>query len=215
MAKNTAGRGSGNSKLRFIMLEAEIADGDFTQITQAITNALKPPAPVQRALIGPGPLAPGATAAPVSDEAIEIEVGQEPHSDAPVRRAPRTSGTARVYRTPQRLDLDLSAFEAFAKAKNPPDDFTKRHLVAAFWFKEFFNTPNVTIDHAYSAYITAGWSAKIKDFDQPFRILKRNGLVKRVEPGVYTITLPGMGEVREMGIPLADTSKAARMDASA
>lgn len=215
MVKNTGGRSSGSSKLRFIMLEADIADGDFTQITQAITNALKPPAPVQRGLIGPGPLAPRATAAPAADEAVEIEVEQESDSDVPAPRAPRTTGSARVYRTPQRLDLDLSAFEAFAKAKNPPDDFTKRHLVAAFWFKEHFNTPNVTVDHAYSAYMEAGWSSKMKDFDQPFRVLKRKGLVRRVEPGVYTITLPGMGEVREMGKPVADPAKATPADASA
>lgn len=35
--------GNGTSRVRFIMLEAELPDGDLSQITSAIQNALKPP----------------------------------------------------------------------------------------------------------------------------------------------------------------------------
>src|SRR4051794_20640657 len=41
-ASSTKGGGGGSSRIRFIMLEAE-GDGDLTQITQAIHNALRPP----------------------------------------------------------------------------------------------------------------------------------------------------------------------------
>src|SRR5579862_2938237 len=102
-------RSSASSKLRFIMLEADLADGDFSQITQAITNALKPSAPLQRALIASG----GQVATKATlDEAIE-EVGVEDVADASdvvESSAPSSlrSKTPRSYKEPKRLDLDLS-----------------------------------------------------------------------------------------------------------
>jgi hypothetical protein len=42
MAKNSSGS-KNPSRIRFIMVDAELGDGDVSQITQAITNALRPP----------------------------------------------------------------------------------------------------------------------------------------------------------------------------
>jgi hypothetical protein len=47
MAKS-AGKSGGTSRIRFVMLDAEIPDGDLSQITQAIHNALKPATIVQQ-----------------------------------------------------------------------------------------------------------------------------------------------------------------------
>jgi hypothetical protein len=44
MAKNSAGKTGGTSRIRFILVDTEIADGDIHSITQAITNALRGPA---------------------------------------------------------------------------------------------------------------------------------------------------------------------------
>ncbi len=41
MAKQPTNKG-GTSRIRFIMLDAEIPEGDLSQITSAIQNALKP-----------------------------------------------------------------------------------------------------------------------------------------------------------------------------
>ena len=49
MAK-TIPKTGGNSKIRFIMLEADLADGDLTQITSAITQAMRQGQPVVRQL---------------------------------------------------------------------------------------------------------------------------------------------------------------------
>ena len=43
MAKQSAGT-KNPSRIRFVMVEAELGDGDIGQITQAITNALRGPA---------------------------------------------------------------------------------------------------------------------------------------------------------------------------
>ena len=42
MAKSGTTRSGGTSRIRFIMLDAELAEGDLTQIAQAIQNALRP-----------------------------------------------------------------------------------------------------------------------------------------------------------------------------
>ena len=41
MAKNT--KPTGTSRIKFIMFDAEIADDQIPTVTQAITNALRPP----------------------------------------------------------------------------------------------------------------------------------------------------------------------------
>jgi hypothetical protein len=215
MAKQTPAGGE-KSKVRMLYVEGEFAPGEIQSLAMTFARPI-PVRPSQPKRIAGGS-ATGNGALDVERE-IEIEGPDEEETveeQTQPSRPARASGAARVYRTPERLDLDLSAFAPFAKAKNPADDFPTHHLVAAFWFKEHFGTPNVTVDHAYSAYMAAGWSTKTKDFDQPFRMLKKKGLVKRVEPGVYTITLPGMGEVREMGKPVErEVSKPVATDASA
>jgi hypothetical protein len=42
MAKNP-GKTGGTSRIKFIMLDAEIADDQIQSVTQAIANALRPP----------------------------------------------------------------------------------------------------------------------------------------------------------------------------
>lgn len=53
MAKNSSSRGSTPSRIRFIMVEAELGDGDVGQITRAIQNALRPPPPPSVKRIAP------------------------------------------------------------------------------------------------------------------------------------------------------------------
>jgi hypothetical protein len=37
----------GSNKIRFVMLEADLTDGNLVELTQAITNALKPATPIR------------------------------------------------------------------------------------------------------------------------------------------------------------------------
>ena len=208
MPKGANGRTGGNSKLRFIMLEADLADGDLSQITSAITNALKPQTliPIHRPGLNSGPasVVNVGELEDVGSAGVLSEDEDETDSGATQSSTPRRSREPRSYRTPERLDLDISGFKAFAKAKDP-SEVAMKHLVAAVWFKEHFNTPEVNVDHVYSAYLDAGWSTNIIDFDQPFRRLKKRGLVKRVKPGTYTVTFPGLNAVKELGNPGSET----------
>lgn len=56
MAKASAKAG-GTSRIRFVMFDAEVADGEIGQITQAIQNALRGPAQVIARRLPPPPAA--------------------------------------------------------------------------------------------------------------------------------------------------------------
>lgn len=212
MPKGGNAGGDGNDKIRFIMLEANLSSGNFSQITQAIAQALRPSvvAPTQRVIAAP-PTKNGS--APEIETEVEVDeslVEDSAETQSSASNASRKPSVARQYREPKRLDVDITAFKDFAAAKSPPDQATTRHLVAAVWFKHFFKTPQVTVDHVYSAYLEAGWSTNMDDFDLPFRKLVsgKKGLMKRVERGSYEATFPGLNAVRQMGqaVPEPDAS---------
>lgn len=168
-----------NSKIRFIMLEADLADGDLTPFTNAISNALRP-APASRLLVNGKPSQPSsdnAAATLVEEPEPEYDADSEVATTSENERAPRRS-TPRRLSTPTVVDVDLNSgdmpFETYAAQKQPSTDLNK-HLVVASWFKAYRDTPTVTADHAYTCYRKMGWSTSIKVFAQPFRDLQRKG----------------------------------------
>ena len=202
-----SGKGSvGNSRIRFIMLDADLNDGDLNQITQAITNALRP-ASGQRALPALPRQTNGNGIGAATEEPDErTDDAEDLISDVNEVAAPRASAASprtRTYRTPQVLDVDFKTadvpFAEFAAAKNPPDEATKRYLVVAAWFKEYGKLDAITTDHVYTAFRLVKWPTNIADFDLPFRKLKSAGWVKRVDKGKYEINHLGLDEVERMG----------------
>jgi len=208
MAKATGNRTAGaNSRIRFIMLEADLNDGDLNQITQAITSALRPasgqralPA-LQRSLPANGDVsaAPSGEVENAIEETEEVGLADSP----PIKSTSNGSTKVRTFREPKLIDVDLTVgdvpFPTYAKAKNPPDEATKKFLVVAGWFKEFGGVPGVTIDHVFSAFRLVKWSVNIPDFDLPFRQLVKRSWVKRNSTGVYEITHIGISELQNMG----------------
>jgi hypothetical protein len=190
---------SGMSRIRFIMVEAEIADGELSQITAAIQNALKP------ATI----MAPRATpqlaavAAPVNgdlavddpDEAEEAEIEAVPGTAS---NKPRR---VRKPTTPEVLDVDMTSdvsLEAFV-AQHPVDSEPDKNLVIAAWFKEHRNTDAVKASHIYTAYRQLKWPAGFDDFTWPLRYLKKDQyMVAGATRGEYSINRLGLDRVRKM-----------------
>src|SRR6266542_1779941 len=171
MAKSTVAT-NGTSKVRFIMLEA---DGDIREITQAITQALRPVQPLAR------PHA--AIAARVSPQGSEPqETEPEPDDPSADLVAEEANGLAkprtRRISSPKVLDVDLNSgempFEKFAKERNP-EEALKRYLLVAYWCKKFREGDTITAAHVYTCYKKMGWGTDIKDFAQPLRDLARSG----------------------------------------
>jgi hypothetical protein len=196
----------GTSRVRFIMVEAEMADaGDLSQITQAIQNALRPSTTPIR-LTGPAQARPNGAAA-TAQVAVENEEPEEIEQDAGVgdaepNRAAASDGpkTPRKFRSPEILDVDLTtepSFAQFASEKNP-GSHTMRFLTVAAWFKLHRGLDAVTADHVYTCYRAVKWPTDYQDFAQPLRDLKRSKLLGLKERGHYVINHIGLQQVEDL-----------------
>jgi hypothetical protein len=189
MATKRRTEGGKPSKIRFIMLEADLNDGDLSQLTDAITAALRP-APVQQRL-----LVSNGVSADRNDDSIEDVEAEVIEDEQPITRS--TPARPKKTKSPEVLDLDLDtavSFIDFATARNPTND-QKRYLVIAEWFKRHRETPAITMNHVYTCYRKIKWPTNIADFDAGLRALKGRKLMSRTAPGTYAINHLGTAEV--------------------
>jgi hypothetical protein len=210
MAKMTGSRAGGgeggNSKIRFIMLEADLNGGDLTQITQAISNALRPATslPPMRVIAPPmsGPVVNGAP--PNGANADETDADVETPIEAVNDGAAMTpkSQRKRSYREPKIIDgLDVTGnsgttWVQFATAKAPKSK-AKRFLTAMTWFKNHGGKAAIGIDEVYTAFRTPGvdWPYAFPDYDSVFRGLVAQDVASRTDTGLYAINVVGEGKV--------------------
>lgn len=198
MVKRTT-KSAGTSRVRFIMLEAEMPEGDLAQITTAIQNALKPagfaPARITRdngfALERPVP----------DDHAIELDDEQAMElEEAP--KVPKAPARSKKPAKRKVLDIDLETETAFTTyiAQHPPKTEQDRHLLAVAYFQEHRpDIEGVTVDHVYTCFRKAGWSAGKADFGQPLRSLKSSQLISQgPKVGTYEPTHIGMDRVNQL-----------------
>ena len=205
MAKHQQPRSAATSRIRFIMVDAELPEGGITEITQAITAALRPVAgiaPPTRTVAQVTHVKPAngngrgePDAAVTHEEPLDAEV--EPVEGVAAPRARRSTP-----RAPKVLQLDLSgppAFEDFAKQKNPDSD-QMRYLVIAYWFKHYGKIAAITIHHVYTCYRHMKWPTKIADFGSGLRTLKFRQLLEAAAGrGEYAINQLGEAAVDELG----------------
>ena len=204
MAK-TANRTGGTSRIRFVMVDAEIAEGDVGPITQAIQNAQRGPAPVQRLAPPPAsrPVIVNANGGHTPDEPdLEVEEAAEAAEamdvapETPRQRAPRKPGP-----TPNIIDIEMNngvSLAAFAQGKDSKSRH-KRFLIAAAWLKEHRNIDAVSDDHIYTCCRSLGWPTNIPDFAQPLRELKGRKFFTQPERGLYAINHIGLDYVKKLG----------------
>lgn len=200
MAKQSSPKG-GTSRIRFIMLDAEIPEGDLSQITAAIQNALKPTTIIQQKL-PPETERPALFYNGAPDKAFDeeqVNSNEDVISEAPPRAARSTR--ARKPTVPKVLDLDLDSevsFKSFAE-HHPPTGETERNLVVAAWFKEHRSEDAITSGHVYTCYRSVGWSVGIEDFAWPLRALKKEQLMSSRGRGLYAINHLGLDRVKKLG----------------
>lgn len=192
-------KSSGTSRIRFVMVDAEIAEGDVGSITQAIQNALRGPAPaqIQRLPSSKAPEMNGSAAGHDPELAAEDEdIAFEEHIETPAR----PKGPRKPAATPKVLDLDLTSdvsLASFAAKANPSSD-RRRYLVVAAWFKEHRATDAISAAHVYTCYRALKWPTDINDFAQPLRQLKHHQLFEQTGKGLYGINHLGLAEVDKL-----------------
>lgn len=188
---------TGTSRIRFVMFDAEIADGEIGPITQAIQNALKGPAQPQVVRL------PAHKPAELSGEAQEVE-SLEPEDaveEAAEARPARPAAPRKPAPTPNVVELDMDSpmsLTDFAQGKDAKSNH-KRFLIAAAWLKEHRNVDAVTADHIYTCYRKMGWPTNIADFAQPLRELKTRKFFTTPERGMYAINHIGLDAVKKAG----------------
>lgn len=186
-----------SNKIRFVLVEADISDGNLSELTQAITTALKPS--VSRAL--PPKFIPAQLPANGNDIAsetaeldpvVEDTAEQEDAGDSADASAEKPARARAKLPLPKYLaDLDLTgngtSFKQFAEEKGPKSQM-KRYLLCALWLRDHGNSPTINTDKVYTLFKTAGWPVGIKDWDANFRGAVKRDLMQRKSAGEYTIT---------------------------
>jgi hypothetical protein len=197
MAKGTTGKAGGTSRVRFVFMEAEIADGgDLAQITQAMQIALRGsnPTAVKRMQAQSPQLHNSADAVEgdvVEDEVPDDAEGVEPSSNSQKVKAPRKPAPK-----PAVIQFDISSAPALSSLSDPKSNH-KRYLKIAAWLHDHRNIEVVTADHIYTCYRHLGWPIDILDFSQPLRELKHKQYFTTPERGKYAINQLGLAKAAE------------------
>ena len=130
----------------------------------------------------------------------------ESEENVPATPPAKTTKAKTTYkpRIPNYLhDLDITGssggvtFKDFAIKKNPSTN-AQRHLVAAYWLKEYGNSPTINMDKVFTCYRTADWPTNQPDWDVGFRAQVKTNRFRRVASGEYAINPVGEDDVRKM-----------------
>lgn len=199
MAKNYSGKTSSPSRIRFIMVEAELGDGDIGQITQAIQSALRSPAASSVRRLTATTAVNGAMREPeIETEAEDVEENEI--TDAP-QTLTKARGTRKPAPTPNIVQIDMNtnvSLDTFARSKDAKSQ-NKKYMIAAAWLKEHRGIDAVTADHIYTCFRSMSWSVGIPDFWQPLRNLKAKRYFSQNDKGEYEINHLGLDFVKKLG----------------
>lgn len=195
MAKAQAKSG-GLAKVRLVILEAELPDGDIAQLSQALQNALRPQPQVHAKLIGQS------SSPPDSAGASEDEVLDDDEHDLVVQSASQTQSPRkpRVAKTPTVLDdLDVKKEPSLAEFTGQFDIKTNvdKYLVIALWLRDARGIDTFNVDHIYTCFRILSWSTKSTDFSKPLRNLRDEQSLKGGAKDGFSLSLTGAGKIEE------------------
>ena len=133
MSSKKGEQGKSGNRIRFIMLDADISDGNLSELTQAITSALKPANGNYRQIT------PQASVKTLPATEETVEEADEPldaeYEEPAVSTKAQKSSRPRKSKPPSYLhDLikDSEGLKKFATEKAPASK-TKQYLTAMYW----------------------------------------------------------------------------------
>jgi hypothetical protein len=203
MAKNTTVKSSGPARVRLVVLDAEIPDGDLSSFNQVLQNALRGPGTtiVQRVNGGAPKIITHQPAADMDGQAEEVvdEVIEEEETVSSQPAKPRAKRSP--PKSPNVVPMDMHApisLATFAQGKDSKTQVNK-YMIAAAWLKECRGIDGVNGDHMFTCFKSMGWSTNILDFTQPLRVLKaKNKYFDKSDKG-YEINHIGLDLVNKLG----------------
>ena len=196
MAKNSVKTG-GTSRIRFIMVDAEIADDQIQSVTQAISNALRGPNTMTKRIAAPpAQLNGGNGAAEQAEETEVLDDTEEVDAMDVTPAASKKKAQRRVAAKPNVIPIDTESEPPLSSIGTFKSNH-KRYLAIAAWLHDHRDIPVVTQDHIYSCYRLLGWPTDILDFAQPLRELKHKQYFTTPERGKYAINQLGLQKAKE------------------
>ncbi len=206
MAKTSTVKSGGPARVRLVVFDAEVPDGDFNSLAQVLQNALKTPTVIQQPRVtnGNGVAAKTITHQPAEtaqddepglfdnlEEAETVEAAPAPAKPKAPRKAPKAPDVV-----PIEMNEPVSFADFAAGKKN--ESLHKKYLIAAAWLHECRNTPIVTDGHIYTCFRSIGWSTAHSDFGQPLRELKTRKFFTTPSRGQYEINHIGLDYVKKL-----------------
>lgn len=199
MAKGTAAK-NGPSKVRLIVFEAEIMDGDLSQVTHVLQNAFRSTQTTPK-VVQISPAATGALSnSHADDDIIDGEEAGESVDVASTAPKPRSQRKPKIARTPTVVnDVD---FTSPTGLKEFVDQFeiktnVDRYLAIALWFRDTRQMETVNVDQVYTAFKMLGWSTNMSDFEKTFRNLRDQQAFQGGSKEGYKLTLPGAAKIEQ------------------
>ncbi len=193
------------SKMTFIMFQLDGGDEtlqqSFRTIGQALGNAFQHANQLPARQLPP-------TLGGVSEPDPEIEIIEDGEQEAPVDtngqagtppRRPRSAPKSPELLATLNLNQGTPPLKEFLGTHNPGEVESRRYLAITHWFKNHFDTPEVTVNHIHTAYRHMGWHTP-KDAAGPLRDLKNKNqwLTKGSAPGTFAINHIGENQVNAM-----------------
>lgn len=198
MARGPSKSSGGTSRVRFVMLDAEIAEGDITAVTHAIQNALRGPVAntVVKRIAPPAPQLNGGADVPDSEVVDETAMEEVDMVDA-TPAAPKPKTTRKAAPKPNVIDIDITSEPPLSSLVDPKSNH-RRYLAIAAWLHDHRRIEAITADHIYTCYRHLGWPTDIPDFAQPLRELKHKQYFTTPERGKYAINQLGLAKAAEV-----------------
>lgn len=197
MARGSGKSGGGTSRIRFVMLDAEIAEGDISAVTQAIQNALRGSAAntVVKRIAASAPQLNGGT--DTADAEVLDETAMEGADEidaAPI--TPKAKTPRKPAPKPTVVELDTTSEPPLSSLVDPKSNH-RRYLAIARWLHDHRSIEVVTADHIFTCYRHLGWPIDIPDFAQPLRELKHMQYFTTPERGKYAINQLGLAKAAD------------------
>lgn len=195
MAKQKSQQAS-SGEMTVVFLHLKGGDATLQEGFKAFQAAMSRAIPQnQRLALPPAPNGNGE----FTDEADEVEHDVLDVNATQVEAA-RTAAK-RTYRSPQVLELDLTAGSIPMKEflqRYTGDEISKRYLLIAYWLKSELNIDEVSADHIHTGFRHMRWNTPA-DAAQPLRAMKALGWFhKSSTRGFYKINHIGENQVSDV-----------------
>jgi hypothetical protein len=191
-----------------VVIDAELQDGELSQLAQAIQGAFGTQRVTAMRLTGPiSKSLPNSDSTEDVEDGVGADVIQDTEATAPTLSTQRARSPKKI-RTPN-LDSELHpgaepSLKAYADARsvtNTTSALTK-FLVVAAWLSEERSGLKISADRAYTCFRFMGWPFNI-DFEQPLRDLKAKSRYLELKPedkgkGEFSITHLGLDKATKM-----------------